>query len=195
MTGVESEDVAKQKRERRIELAKIVLASIAVLGVVPLIAVAPGVMKIIEPFVRHKRRYRTPTYVAGVVGTLQRRGLIGVRREGGVAVARLTEKGERVLQKYRIKEAGQGRKRWDGKWRVVIFDIHETKRNRRDRIRHDIAHFGFLKLQQSVWVYPYDCEELVALLKADCHLGQELLYMTVEKIENDVWLKKRFHLS
>ena len=53
---------------------------------------------------------------------------------------------------------------------------------------------GFLCIQGSVWVYPYDCEDLVALLKADLHIGKDVLYTIVEKIENDAWIKKHFNL-
>ena len=53
---------------------------------------------------------------------------------------------------------------------------------------------GFLRLQDSVWVYPYDCEDFVALLKADLRLGREMLYIIAEKIENDGWLRQEFNL-
>jgi len=193
MTQDENEQA--QKLEKRIELMKTTLAFIAVLSVVPLVAVVPGVTKIIQPFIGNKRRYRTPVYMEGVIGKMQKKGLILVRHEGGIEVARLTEKGERALLKYKIKESAKKKKKWDGKWRVVIFDIKEVKRGRRDQVRKSIVRFGFLKLQNSVWVYPYDCEELVALLKAECHLGQDLLYMIVEKIEGDTVLKKQFQLD
>ncbi len=190
----QEENKDEKNRKKQIELVKTALAFIAVLGVVPLVAVVPGVMKAIAPFVRQKRRYRTPTYVAGMVGRLQKRGLITTYREGGILIAKLTEKGERELLKHKLKESGQKKQRWDGKWRVVIFDICETKRGRRDQIRKSIFRFGFLRLQDSVWVYPYQCEELVALLKAECHLGGELLYMTVERVEDDARLRKSFGL-
>jgi hypothetical protein len=50
-------------------------------------------------------------------------------------------------------------------------------------------------MQDSVWIFPYDCEELVALLKADFKVGKDLLYMVVEKIENDHALRLHFNLS
>ena len=54
---------------------------------------------------------------------------------------------------------------------------------------------GFLQLQQSVWVYPHDCEDLVALLKADLHIGKDVLYLIVEKIERDAWVRKHFGIG
>ena len=54
--------------------------------------------------------------------------------------------------------------------------------------------FGFFRLQDSVWVYPYDCEDIIGLLKVDLHLGGSVIYLVVEKMENDKHLKKTFGL-
>ncbi len=54
---------------------------------------------------------------------------------------------------------------------------------------------GFARLQDSVWVYPYDCEDLMALLKADLKIGMAVLYMIVEHIENDKHLRAHFSLK
>jgi len=53
---------------------------------------------------------------------------------------------------------------------------------------------GFVRLQNSVWVYPYDCEDLVKLLKADFRIGREVLYVIADSIENDMWMRKEFSL-
>jgi len=83
-------------------------------------------------------------------------------------------------------------KRWDRKWRVVIFDIGEKQRRIRDQLRITLNKIGFVKLQKSVWVYPYDCEDFMMLLKANFELGRNLLYLVVDEIEDDQWLKKIF---
>ena len=80
------------------------------------------------------------------------------------------------------------------RWRVVIFDIPENRRGSRDLFRKTLRAAGFVQLQQSVWVYPYDCEDLIILLKADLKVGRGIVYMIVEKIENDKWLRERFSL-
>ncbi len=54
---------------------------------------------------------------------------------------------------------------------------------------------GFLRIQDSVWLYPYDCEEFVALLKADLHIGKDVLYAVIESIEDDSRIRRHFRLS
>lgn len=86
-------------------------------------------------------------------------------------------------------------RRWDGKWRVIIFDIPDKKRKTRDQIRTLFKSAGFYLLQESVWVYPYDCEDVIALLKTDFGIGRNLLYLIVEELENDKYLREFFELN
>lgn len=46
---------------------------------------------------------------------------------------------------------------WDGKWRIVFFDIPESSRSARDQIRRLLKELGFRQLQLSVWVHPLPC--------------------------------------
>ncbi|MDP2648534.1 MAG: hypothetical protein U1D26_00645 [Patescibacteria group bacterium] len=111
---------------------------------------------------------------------------------------RLTPKGERELKSLEWKQYMREPKkprRWDKKWRVLIFDIPEKKRALRNRIRSTLRAFGFTQLQGSVWVYPYDCEDLITLFKADLHIGKNLLYMVVDALEYDTWLRREFGLT
>ena len=80
----------------------------------------------------------------------------------------ITTKGaERILE---IKRKIEGiPKRKDGKWQMVIFDIPEDIRNRRDYFRTGLKRLKYQKLQQSVWICPYDAlketQELIKSLK------------------------------
>jgi CRISPR-associated endonuclease Cas2 len=87
------------------------------------------------------------------------------------------------------------KKKWDKKWRVIIFDIPETKRFDRDNIRQSLISIGFLRLQNSVWVYPYNCEDLINLLKTYTETEKNVIYMIVDQIENDEEIKKYFGLK
>jgi CRISPR-associated endonuclease Cas2 len=108
---------------------------------------------------------------------------------------RLTEKGEQKLRQlenynYQIEKP----KKWDKRWRIIIFDIKEGRKGTREKLRLTLKSIGFVRLQNSVWVYPYDCEDLITLLKADFKIGKDVLYVIAEKIENDKWLKQEFNL-
>ena len=87
------------------------------------------------------------------------------------------------------------KRRWDKRYRMVIFDIPQSRRGTRDRLRSLMRAAGFYRLQQSVWVHPYDCEELITLVKAELRVGGSVLYAIVEEIENDVRIKDHFGLK
>lgn len=57
-----------------------------------------------------------------------------------------------------------------------------------------MSEIGFVRLQDSVWVYPYDCEDFVALLKAELKIGKDVLYAIVDTIEQDKNLRRYFNL-
>ncbi|TAL49335.1 CRISPR-associated endonuclease Cas2 [Patescibacteria group bacterium] len=138
-------------------------------------------------------------------------GITGKRKREGVSRARdrLLEKGMlkkdekgylQITNKGRIKlgmrhELVRKPMRWDKRWRVLIFDIPEKRKEVRNKIRQMLISAGFLRLQDSVWVYPHNCEDFVALLKADLHIGKDLLYLLVDSIENDKYLKEEFDLK
>ena len=127
---------------------------------------------------------------------LARKGLVTFVLKDGRKFARLTPAGTQRLRLEQEKAALrlQKKKRWDKRWRIIIFDIPERRRGMRGRLRAIMQECGFVRLQDSVWVYPHDCEELTVLLKAELKAGYSVLYMVVEKIENDSWLKKHFSL-
>lgn len=183
------------KAERRADIQRMILGIVGIAGLMSLVLVAPNAIQILQLFQKiNNPRHRSPHYIDGVIGKLQKKGWVWIEKRSGQSFLRLTQKGEFELLKYKLQEKTLENKKWDGKWRVVIFDVKEFKRGVRDIIRKNIISFGFVKLQNSVWVYPYDCEDVIILLKAHCRIGKEVLYLIVEKIENDAWLKKKFAL-
>lgn len=127
---------------------------------------------------------------------LEAGGVIERSSEFGTHTACLTAKGERLAMKLDAAEAVLLRKprRWDGKWRIVMFDVWEYRKGVRDQLRRMLIKAGFYKLQNSVWVHAYDCEDLLVFLRADLHLGKSVLYVLAEGIEDDSRLRSHFGL-
>src|SRR3989338_640926 len=83
---------------------------------------------------------------------------------------------------------------WDYKWRIAIFDIPEKYAPLRNKVRNILKTAGFVQLQQSVWVFPHECEDLVRLIKEESRLSNYILYGVLERIEDEDRLKKLFRL-
>lgn len=185
----------KNKKETVIKVAKVVLKIIGAAGFVSMAVMAPNALQALDMFTGRKKKYRA-YYIKNTIYRLKDRGIVEFKKRGGKTFLRLTEKGQRELLKYQLREKViEKPKRWDKKWRVVIFDIKEQLRNLRKGLRQELINLGFIRLQNSVWVYPYECEEVVAMIKTYFAIGKDVLYMTVDKIENDRWLKEEFNLT
>jgi len=186
------EDMAIEGRTR-VNVEKILLTSIGV-GILSFDSLVEKSLKILTELKKDDRRYHSSYYVENAIVKLEKHHLLDCIKKGKISSVRLTEKGNQELEKYTVESNILKPQKWDGKWRLVIFDIKETKKGIRDRVRRNLIRFGFEKLQNSVWVYPYECEDLIALLKVDCKIDKEVLYMESEKIQDDEWIKKKFGL-
>ena len=102
---------------------------------------------------------------------LQQQGL--VQKSAGISakksVWRLTANGEQyIIRKEKNKIIVPPRKR-DGIIRLVIFDIPERERRKRDAIRAELIGYNFRQLQKSVWIgdypLPKDFIDLIDMLE------------------------------
>lgn len=186
----------KDGSERRAKIAvvqKAVLYALAAAGGLTMALVAPNALQVLKQFGLVGHKHRRHSTVNRSVVRLKNAGLV-VADEGGFVI--LTKKGERRLAELeRMDYQLPKPEKWDGKWRIVSFDIKERRKEVRALLRTTLEAVGFVHLHHSVWVYPYDCEDFLALLKADYHVGVEILYIIAEYIENDGWLKRRFNLE
>ncbi len=165
--------------------------TVAAAGLLSVALLAPNAVQVLKMF-GWKPGKRHKEMIGRSRNMLLEKGLL--RYEG--KFLRLTPKGEKKLRQLELSEFKLKRpKKWDKKWRVLIFDIKEEKKVLREKVRKTLRTIGFYRLQDSVWVYPYDCENLITLLKADFKIGKELIYMIVDAIENDRFLKEMFDLK
>jgi len=83
--------------------------------------------------------------------------------QAGDRLHRLTEAGRLRALGGRDPEARWNR-RWDGRWRLVLFDVPEVRTAARNRLRRYLRDRGFGYLQNSVWITPDPVNEERALL-------------------------------
>lgn len=166
-------------------------------GVLTTALVAPKLLRLIGPFDRSKpKRQELYKRINLARYRLKQRGLIREEQGSNGMYVRLTIKGKMSIEKilareYRIPEPVQ----WDGKWRVLIFDVKEKRRRVRSVLRQLLMGAGFIRLQDSVWVYPYPCDEFVALVRAHLSSGVgELRSLVVEALESDRPIREHFGL-
>src|SRR3990167_5471187 len=133
-----------RKKVRRTRINSAVIGTLAISGGLAVAVLAPNVL-----------------------GALGKANLLPQRRQAVKrSLTKLIEHGYIVFEHGRVRLTPKGEvyaaligkgklvpkkpRRWDGKWRVLIFDIPERRRGTRAQIRRTLLQLGFTRLQDSV---------------------------------------------
>jgi len=119
-----------------------------------------------------------------------------VKGSGNKNFCELTDKGRELAKKFEYRNVHlEPKRRWDRRWRIVIFDVPERLRQKRDILRTALTRLGFICLQKSVWVYPHDCTELLVLIRKDLAIYRHVLFIVADSIERERDVAKHFGLE
>jgi DNA-binding transcriptional regulator PaaX len=124
---------------------------------------------------------------------MQRQGLIKIITKNNQKFIQCTKKGQ--LEILLRKAIMQKPHVWDGKWRVVIFDIPEDSRDKRNQLRSLLKKNDFIKLQASVFVSPYPLNREAVKYLQETGLIDYIMFLKVEEMDNDKDLRKQFGLK
>lgn len=187
---IESGVKARAKRKR---IQDIVVNSLFIATTLGLAVTAPNTVQLMRYVQKYldKKDAKLDRRISQAFSRLKQKGIIERKANGRFG---LTKKGEERALALRTLDFMEKPIRWDGKWRIIIFDIWERRRAVRNRLRIILERNGFVKMQNSVWVYPYDCEELLVFLRTHLSLGKGILYIVADAIEDDAILRKLFNL-
>lgn len=107
----------------------------------------------------------------------------------------LTDTGKKLLLKKHITQLTiQKPLRWDGKWRMVIFDIPENFNKARNALRWKLKQLGFHYLNLSVWIYPYECRDEINAIVDYYRVGRFVRYMRLEYFDGMEIMERHYRL-
>lgn len=69
---------------------------------------------------------------------------------------------------------------WDGKYRVVLFDIPENHIHGRNALRYAMQSLGFYQFQKSAWVHPFQCKREITEIASRFDIKQYVKVFTME---------------
>ncbi len=180
-------------KKPRSEIAKDIFNNLLVAGVIYVAGYSPffinNIIKVNKKWQRYPKRKIQDTFYR-----LKKQGFITIEEKSHEVKIYLTQKGKKKagwmqIDSLKIKSP----KKWDRKWRLVIFDIAQLKKLYRDAFRGKLKELGFLPLQKSVWIHPFNCEAEIELLREFFGLNdREIRLITAEKIGDDEKLKHVF---
>ena len=106
----------------------------------------------------------------------------------------ITDKGKARFLEYQFSNLKLKKsKKWDGRWRIVLFDVPEIKKKIRDALRRKLKTLGFVEFQKSVFIHPYSCEDEVNFVINFFGIYENVYYIE-STITPDDKFRKHFRL-
>ncbi|MBP9686253.1 MAG: CRISPR-associated endonuclease Cas2 [Candidatus Doudnabacteria bacterium] len=126
------------------------------------------------------------------VRRLQQQGWISTEYVETKAILRLTKAGK-IEALLRHLQTISTQQKWDGKWRLIMFDIPEGARSVRHHMRQTLKAFGYVCLQASIYAHPYPLSSAAIELLKESGLTRYIRIARAE-FEDDADLRKHFHI-
>lgn len=162
----------------------------------------PGVPILAAPYINAQRKKDANEWkkynkwrLKQVLKRLHQQKMVEVTFNGGEQIVKLTEKGQRRLLHYNLKNMTLNKKNWDGKWRLIIYDIFSPKKSERYIFHKMLKNLEFLQIQRSVYLTPYYCKDEIEYLRQIFSIGAEVYILVVTGIENEKIYKEYFGLN
>ncbi|MFH1201238.1 MAG: hypothetical protein V1484_02870 [bacterium] len=183
---------------RKAQVTQVALCILAIASVPALVLIAASMGNAVQVFKQFESSKRfNKKQIQNSFSHLQRKKLIEyIADKDGKTIVKITKKGESKLKAFAIDLIEIKKpKKWDGKWRLVMFDIPMRFTKGREALRYHLKNLNFLQFQKSAWIYPYPCEDEIIFITDFFKVGKYVEILTVEDILNDQKLKKYFGLK
>lgn len=112
-----------------------------------------------EYFNHWKKEMDTRRIKEGIRYLEKQKLITGKQNYDGSVIVSLSEKGKLRALNLKFKLLSHKKEKWDKKWRIVAFDIPNERRKGRRALRYRLEAAGFRELQESLFIYPYNCEQ------------------------------------
>lgn len=174
-------------RNKNRELTRDVLVMLAAGVLLTAAFAAPNVIQLAKPLLaRYKnvekyelRRKRE------ALKRLRQRKLVELVEKGNETWIRITKDGKEYIGKYEIDNVTLKKDvRWDGNWRIVMFDIPEAKRKARQALCYQFQRLGLYPVQKSVFAYPFECEKEIDFVIVFFDVTRYVTYFVAKDLGN-----------
>jgi phenylacetic acid degradation operon negative regulatory protein len=149
----------------------------------------PELVKRINPSDGTKK----PVYaITRSLKSLTESGFVDSVSSGQNDYARLTKSGRVKANSYKLEaKSSLVNPAWDGKWRIILLDLPESRKNEREALRYLLKKAGFVLLKNSAWISPYPFEHLFTNIKKDLGLSTEIMIIVTETLDSET--EKELH--
>lgn len=193
--------IASAKSGKTDPKVKDILALISVGSFITASMLMPGLPVLTKPFLAKQREQESNEWkkfntwrLKQILKRLHKQKLVEVSETQNGYTVKITEKGRQRLLKYNLDELSVINKKWDGKWRIIIYDVEESKKSLRNVFQKLLRKLEFLQLQKSVYLTPYPCENEIEFLRQIYNIGPQVIILSIHGLENEQVYKEYFGL-
>ncbi|MBI2032791.1 MAG: CRISPR-associated endonuclease Cas2 [Candidatus Levybacteria bacterium] len=165
-------------------LTKVVLMSLGAGVIIGTALLFPGIGILYKEFKKEQwEKARKRGRLRDTIRRLETQKFISWKEKEGELILTLTEKGKRKVLKFNIDEMRiKTPRKWDGLFRIIVFDIPEKKREARDIFRKKLKNLGFYQMQKSVFVHRFECREEIDFLRHELEIAPFVNYIVAKEI-------------
>lgn len=189
--------IIKDKKFKRSQVLYDILKITAGVAVIPAVFIMPGMAILCRNFLKEKNIEGDYWNFKRALIKAKKNKLLRIIENKDGDFLEVTERGRKELMRYDIDNLTIKRSlRWDGVWRVVIFDIPEKYRDARVALSKKLKEIGFCQLQKSVFVFPFSCEKEIDFIKMFYQIEKFIILFNTKSFGEvqDLILKRRFDL-
>ena len=117
-------------------------------------------------------------------------------RKDGASRLEISENGQSKIVEQSLRTLKPPTKQpWDGRWRIVLFDVPNQLKKQRDRFAALLKQFGFEHLQKSAFITPFPCEEEIEVIADYLNIQDCVDVIVAENISRADEFKKAFKVQ
>ncbi len=156
---------------------------------------APNAAQLLKPLIRWHKNWGKidKRRIDDAIKRLNNKRLIELTEKGDEIYVKITANGKNLLRRFNYDDLELLKARnWNRKWHLIIFDIPEKKRRERIALSEKLKDLGLYPLQESVFIYPYDCRDEIDFICEFLSISRYVNYCIIESIDKKEGDLRRF---
>lgn len=146
----------------------------------------PNTPKMLKPLIKLHKNWNKIKHqrIHEAIRRLNKKRLVELEQKDNELYLKITENGKTLIKNFDYDNIKLPHyKKWDKRWRMVIFDVPEKKNKERRALSLKLKDLGFYPLQESVYIYPYDCQNEIDFICSFLSIDRYVNYCVLETLD------------